>query len=44
MALRKLICSKLELGNHWNCDHGEDMKCVHDYVIEALNSNLDRCD
>ena len=20
----------------WNREHGEDMTCVHDYVIEAL--------
>ena len=21
----------------WNREHGEDMKCVHDYVIETLD-------
>ena len=26
-----------EFWKNWNKAHGENMKCIHDYVIETLN-------
>ena len=30
------IDSAHDFWKNWNHDHGEDMKCVHDYIIEEI--------